>query len=287
MLNASANPGSDVQLWRDPGLEGAYLVKARYGAHEFERHIHDEMVIAVTEDGAGRCRTRFGSGISAPRTVWIFAPGEYHCGNVWDDRHWSYRGIYIDTAGLSALSRVLMDDRGSRMWVAPGLYNDVQLANVLLRAHQGDEQKLPQLHRQARWFAAMGLLFGRYGLPRARLDPATPEPGKMARVRDYIAANFVHNISIEELQPLCGLSRYHLMRSFAREYGMPPHAYATQLRLIEAKGLINAGVRPADAAASSGFYDQSHLNHHFKRAYGMTPGAYAALRTNDPVTAQL
>jgi AraC-like DNA-binding protein len=236
------------------------------------------MVIAVTENGAGRCRTRFGSDISSPWTVWVFAPGEYHCGDVWEDRHWNYRGIYVRPAGLTALSGVLMTDGSTELWAAPGLYNDGQLANALLHAHLGQEQNLSQMQKQARWCAAMGLLSGRYGQPKLPRESLHNEPGKMARVRDYIAANFLRNLSIDELIPLCGFSRYHLMRSFAREYGIPPHAYANQLRLLEAKGLIDGGASLADAAVGAGFCDQSHLTHLFKRAYGITPSAYAALR---------
>lgn len=274
----SRKPPQDVRLWRDSALAGSYLVHARYQAHEFERHLHDEMVIAVTEEGAGRCRTRLGSDISAPRTVWLFAPGEYHCGEVWEDRLWNYRGIYIEAEGRAALSSILMDARSTEMHAAPGLYNDTQLADALLHAHKAEELNLPLMEKQARWCAAMGLLFGRYGRPKPRFGTVGNERSKMARVRDYLVANFLRNVSIDELVALCELSRYHLMRSFAREYGMPPHAYTNQLRLLEAKRLIDAGQKPAEAAASAGFYDQSHLTHLFKRAYGITPGAYAALR---------
>jgi AraC-like DNA-binding protein len=100
----------------------------------------------------------------------------------------------------------------------------------------------------------------------------------MARVRDYIDAHYERDIPIDELAALVGLSRYHLMRAFCKEYGLPPHAYANQVRLIAAKRLLAAGRTAADAAASAGFYDQSHLNRVFKRAYGITPGAYAALK---------
>jgi AraC-like DNA-binding protein len=83
---------------------------------------------------------------------------------------------------------------------------------------------------------------------------------------------------VDELAAVSGLTRFHLMRSFAREFGLPPHAYANQLRLLEAKRLIAAGQAPADAAAAVGFYDQSHLTRLFRRAYGLTPGAYAKLQ---------
>jgi AraC-like DNA-binding protein len=121
------------------------------------------------------------------------------------------------------------------------------------------------------------MLFGRYGQPKPSAAPKGRERNKMALVRDYIAAHYTQDISINDLAAVSGLSRYHLMRSFAREYGLPPHAYINQLRLSAARKLMIAGHRPADAAASVGFYDQSHLARLFKRAYGITPGAYAGM----------
>jgi AraC-like DNA-binding protein len=279
----------EVQYRRDAALEGAALATARYGAHEFDRHVHDELVIVMTEFGAGECRTRAGADVSGPGTVRIFGPGEYHSGHVWEDKAWHYRAIYLDAAGLAALSAVFSDDRdgGHPLCVLPGLYQDEQLCRLLLKAHASlDEHSqggaTPLMERQANWWAAMGMLFGRYGQPKPDVGDGGRNEGretqKMARVRDYLAAHHDRDIAVDELAALVNLSRYHLIRAFSKEYGLPPHAYANQLRLIAAKQLLAAGTSPADAAASAGFYDQSHLNRAFKRAYGTTPGAWAALK---------
>lgn len=236
------------------------------------------MVIAVTETGTGRCNTRFGTDTAGPHTVWIFAPGEYHSGTVPQEGHWNYRGIYIESLGLDSLSQVFSGVERPGLWVPPGLYRDSELAKLLVSAHRSAHQKLPDMTRQARWWAAMELLLTRYGEPKPHIAILGNEQAKMARVRDYIAAHYTRNLRVDELVPLCNLSRYHLMRSFARTYGMPPHAYANQLRLLEAKRLISGGIRPALAAVTVGFFDQGHLTKLFKRAYGMTPGAYASLR---------
>jgi AraC-like DNA-binding protein len=273
---------SEVTYWRDAALEGAALATARYGAHEFDRHVHDELVIVMTERGAGECRTRVGSDVAGPGTVWVFGPGEYHCGEVWEGKAWHYRSIYLDERGLAALGTVFGRDPANELplFVPPGLYHDEQLCALLLKAHASLDENgpTPLMERQAHWWAAMGMLFGRYGQPK----PPVAEPGRetqrMARVRDYIEAHYERDIPIDELAALVGLSRYHLMRAFCKEYGLPPHAYANQVRLIAAKRLLAAGRTAADAAASAGFYDQSHLNRVFKRAYGITPGAYAALK---------
>lgn len=91
------------------------------------------------------------------------------------------------------------------------------------------------------------------------------------------AAHFRRDISVDELSRLVGLSRYHLMRSFRKEFGLPPHGYANQLRLIEAKRLLRQGLPAADVAVEVGFYDQSHLSRMFKRAFDLTPGSFASL----------
>ncbi|MEW6340577.1 MAG: AraC family transcriptional regulator [Paraburkholderia sp.] len=278
----SGSSKQDVLYWRDGALEGAALATARYGAHEFERHVHDELVIVMTEFGAGECRTRAGSEVSGAGTVLVFEPGEYHCGEVWENKAWHYRAIYLDMHGLAALSAVFSDDsRGDRpLFIPPGLYCDPQLCRLLLKAHASLDQngQTPLMERQANWWAAMGMLFGRYGQPRPVVNALGRDTQKMARVRDYIAARFARDIPIDELAAVASLSRYHLIRAFRKEYGLPPHAYANQLRLIAAKQLLVAGRSAVDAAASAGFYDQSHLNRVFKRAYGITPGAYAALK---------
>lgn len=113
---------NELSYWRDQALTGACLATARYGAHQFERHVHDELVIVMTEGGAGRCETRTGSDVSGPGTILVFAPGEYHSGRVRED--WNYRAIYMDMDGLDALGSVFSADLpdSKRLFIPPGTY---------------------------------------------------------------------------------------------------------------------------------------------------------------------
>jgi AraC-like DNA-binding protein len=52
-----------------------------------------------------------------------------------------------------------------------------------------------------------------------------------------------------------------------------------QRRTDLARRLIARKTRLADAAAISGFADQSHMTRLFVRKYGVSPGAYAAVFT--------
>jgi len=80
------------------------------------------------------------------------------------------------------------------------------------------------------------------------------------------------------------LSREGFTRKFARQFGMPPHAYRLAGRLNEARQRLRDGENVAGIAAELGFADQSHLGRHFRRVFGVSPRAYrdGARVTNVP-----
>jgi AraC-like DNA-binding protein/mannose-6-phosphate isomerase-like protein (cupin superfamily) len=71
-----------------------------------------------------------------------------------------------------------------------------------------------------------------------------------------------------------GMSREGFSRRFARDHGMPPHAFWLMARLNYARARLRAGEGIAEVAAESGFTDQSHLGRWFRRAFGVTPGRF-------------
>jgi len=82
-------------------------------------------------------------------------------------------------------------------------------------------------------------------------------------------------VTLDALADHANIDKFHLCRAFRTQVGLPPHAYLTRLRIMRAKELLAAGVRPSDIAPRVGLYDQSQLNRHFRRIVGTTPGAYA------------
>lgn len=98
----------------------------------------------------------------------------------------------------------------------------------------------------------------------------------LAPIRDYLRAHLGQQVTTTELARLSGLTEWHLIRAFHREFGLPPHAYHTRLRLAEAGELLSQGLGVSTAAYECGFADQSHLSRQFKDVYGVTPAAWAA-----------
>lgn len=82
-------------------------------------------------------------------------------------------------------------------------------------------------------------------------------------------------LDLHEVSRRAGASPFHLSRQFRRVTGLPPGEYRTLTQLRQARTLLVQGAALADAAAASGFHDQSHLTLRFKKYMGITPGQFA------------
>jgi AraC-like DNA-binding protein len=113
-------------------------------------------------------------------------------------------------------------------------------------------------------------------LDNPRPTCAAREAGRaVARARECLHETDERWVDLDTLALEAGISRFHLLRSFKRKYGLPPHAYQVGLRVAKAQRLLRHGVALAQVANECGFTDQSHLTRHFKQALGVTPGRFA------------
>jgi len=100
--------------------------------------------------------------------------------------------------------------------------------------------------------------------------------GPIARARARIDDDPSSPLTLADLAADAGMSRFQLLRGFAHEMGLPPHAYRMQRRVTLARQLIASGATLAAAAAAAGFADQSHMTRAFTRLLGITPANYAS-----------
>lgn len=112
----------------------------------------------------------------------------------------------------------------------------------------------------------------------AELGCAGGPGAALVRARERLAEGAGPAPSLAELAREAGVSRYQFLRAFSTRFGLPPAAWAGQQRLARAEGALACGMALADAAAASGFADQSHMTRAFRRFRGYTPGQFAAAR---------
>ena len=95
------------------------------------------------------------------------------------------------------------------------------------------------------------------------------------KARDYILAHIGESITTDALSKELGMNRTYLCKLFSEETGLTVSAYVTQVKMEEAKRLMNITRKPiSEIAEYLGYSSQSHFQRVFKKYSGQTPGEY-------------
>jgi transcriptional regulator GlxA family with amidase domain len=105
--------------------------------------------------------------------------------------------------------------------------------------------------------------------------PSSRAPRAVRRARAFLHDALADKITLDDLAQHAALDKFHLVRAFRSEVGLPPYEYLIHLRVSRARELLRRGVLVAEAAQAVGFYDESQLHRHFRRIVGLPPGVYA------------
>ncbi|MFE9770477.1 AraC family transcriptional regulator [Streptomyces sp. NPDC005931] len=245
------------------------LLTARFSRHQYAPHAHDEFTIGVTVGGLEVIAYRGSRIHSGPGSIVVLEPGEMHTGGPAAPDGYAYRALYADSALLT---------EGT---LGPGVphfrdavLDDPELAAALRLAHTDVSACPDPLEAESRLPWLLTALARRHSTARAS-DDTVPGAGHIARaVRDRLADELLDPPSLAALAAGLGLSRYQLLRAFRTTMGVPPYAWLAQYRVTRARGLLEAGLRPAEVAGLVGFADQAHLTRWFRRVLGVTPAAY-------------
>jgi AraC-like DNA-binding protein len=160
--------------------------------------------------------------------------------------------------------------------VAQPVVLEARATRDLLALHRDVRGGSAALERDERLVSVLAALATVRNANASRPDVrGTAQARAVNRAREFLHEHAVYEVRLEHLAREAGLSPFHLARSFTAHTGVAPHAYQFHLRVGRAKALLADGAPPAEAAAHTGFCDQSHLGRHFRRLVGVTPGAYA------------
>lgn len=93
----------------------------------------------------------------------------------------------------------------------------------------------------------------------------------IAQIKDFLDENYARSISLEELSQMAHCSAIHLNRLFAAQYHIAIHQYLLELRLEEARRLLQNGFSPGETATRTGFSDQRYFSRFFRMKTGFSP----------------
>ncbi|MEV6963730.1 AraC family transcriptional regulator [Hamadaea sp. NPDC051192] len=248
-----------VSAWRPPVPGIAEVFHARFDRHAYPMHTHETWTLLIVDDGAIRYDLDRSEHGAVGSTVTLLPPDVPHDGQSATEGGFRKRVLYLD--------RAVLGDALIGAAVGQPEFRDPLLRTRLDQLHHAvsGPETLEAESRLA--FVAERLLTHLGAPPRAGSAP----PRLAADLRDLIDDRVQAGVTLQEASESLFAHPTHLVRSFTRAFGLPPHAYLMGRRIALARTLLLDGRRPAEVAIEAGFFDQAHLNRHFVRHVGVSP----------------
>ncbi|WP_281222750.1 AraC family transcriptional regulator [Photobacterium sanguinicancri] len=259
-------------------LGGLEILDAEYEKQNFSRHSHEGYTIGVIETGAQRFYRTGGHHIAPQDTIILVNADEVHSGHSATEGGWAYRAMYPLPKQLEQLTKDLYLPSYGAPYFPNAVISDPELANQLRLVFNTLENSENRLLRETLIYGTLVKLMGKHAKSRLNPNLETKAQKQLLLVKEFLDDYPQADVSLDELAKLAAISPYHLVRSFQKEFGLPPHAYQIQSRLRLARKLLKLGHSISDTAQECGFHDQSHFHRHFKKANGYTPGQYIKKR---------
>ena len=258
-----------VTVWRPAALPGVEVMRVD-GSRRLWRWYHEVHALSTVYQSTGEYRYRQATHPVSPGDTLMMEPGEVHVDRRVDGPA-SFRVLFV---APEVFARFREGGGDSPVHLRLARTADPALFRLLASLHTALDRDASPLEAQCRLALVVDEILRRFVEPGA--PPASADPGAAAllRARDLLHASPGGAVSLDDLAAAAGLSKFHLLRAFAKRFGVPPHTYHTQLRIATARSLLANGLPISRVALEAGFADQSHLTRHFARNVGVTPGAY-------------
>lgn len=239
--------------------------------------IRDSHAFVVPKQGAWEFLYRGGTYLQRPGILQLKQPGEL-IRDLRRDGPARY-DIVIFAPALIARAASLRTGQGDLVFAAPQLPVHDPRARALMALHaltantESAARPADALTLECAVAEATQVLVALMGAPERS---AGSEHYVVKRAKAYLRERLHERVRLDDLADHVRLDKYHLIRAFRAQVGVPPYEYLTHLRVQRARELLREGELAANVAPRVGFCDQSQLHRHFVKLVGLTPGRYAA-----------
>jgi AraC-like DNA-binding protein/quercetin dioxygenase-like cupin family protein len=277
-LRSTIDASEEVRPMKKEVRTVVYDDQLRLEAYRFEgivqpfpNHFHGYYVIGFVEKGE-RCLScknqvyTIGKG-----DIILFNPGDNHACVQSDDGTLDYRGLNISQEVMLDLAEEVTGRR-ELPGFSRNVIKDEELSCYLRPLHEMIMKGSCEFGKEENLLLLLSLLIERYGQPFASCIPDCRE--EIDRACAFMEERFTQRIYLDQICHHAGLSKSTLLRAFTKSKGVTPYNYLENIRIGEAKKLLEQGVPPVEAALRTGFSDQSHFTNYFSRFIGLAPGVY-------------
>jgi AraC-like DNA-binding protein len=232
----------------------------------------EHFLVGVVYEGAFDGWYRGGVRTHATGAINLKEPGEIHRA-LRIHAPFTMQGACFSPEVVAAAAAAL-GLRGPVRFKASGFGPGERAARLAFAMHAAlVRPEVPALERDTLVAETLRELLGEAPRPGAARGDRPRRAVRLARA--FLHDALADKITLDDLATHAGLDKFHLVRAFRAEVGLPPYEYLTHARISKARELLQRGTLVADAAQAVGFCDESQLHRHFRRIVGITPGRFA------------
>ncbi|MGD9925111.1 MAG: GlxA family transcriptional regulator, partial [Pseudorhodoplanes sp.] len=187
--------------------------------------------------------------------------------------HWGYEDLFrrsFPKVRFNPAPNLVFGDPGGRIVTAGGTssWHDLAIHIIARHCSPGEAMRIAKVYLMK--------LHGEGQLPYAALVRQQPHADSaVRRAEDWLAQNFRQLNAVSAVVEACGIPQRSLKRRFRTATGSTLIGHVQNLRVEEAKRLLEAGeLASDDIAPLVGYENAAFFRRLFKRASGLTPGQY-------------
>ena len=216
----------------------------------FPNHFHEYYVIGFVESGE-RCLSCKNNEYAIQKgNVLLFNPGDNHACVQNDGGTLDYRGFNISKEVMLDLTEEVTGKRE-----LPGFSENVifdeEVICYLHPLHEMVMKGLCDFGKEENLLLLISMLIQRYGQPFENCIPECRE--EIEKACRFMEQHFAERIYLDQICRYAGLSKSTLLRAFTKSKGVTPYSYLENIRIGEAKKLLEQGFPPIEAALRTGF----------------------------------
>jgi AraC-like DNA-binding protein len=243
----------------------------------FPNHFHEYYVIGFVEDGERCLSCKNKEYYIQKGNVVLFNPGDNHACVQSDDGTLDYRGFNISKEVMLDLAEEVTGKR-ELLGFSKNVIFDDEVICYLQPLHELVMKGSNEFEKEENLLLLISMLIQRYGQPFEDCIPTCRD--EIEKACQFMEQHFSEHIYLEQLCRQTNLSKSTLLRAFTKSKGVTPYSYLENIRIGEAKKLLEQGIPPVDAAFQTGFSDQSHFTNYFNRFIGLAPSVYREIFSN-------
>lgn len=278
---------SFTEITRLEPLDIFYVGDRHKTFFEYPAHCHEVYELNFVENAAGVVRTIGDSRetignldlvlITGSKLVHVWEQGtcpeqDIHEITIHIDPD-AFSGALMDKRAFASIRRML--ERAQRGLAFPEAAIQILKEDIINLAHSNDS--FASVIRLFNLLYRLSQVEGARELSSSSFVDAREEheDERVRRVKDYIVANYMQDVSLRDMAGLACMSEEAFSRFFRNKTGRTPNRYLIDYRLgIAARMLLTTPLPVSEIGFSCGFNTLSHFNRLFRESKGCTPSEF-------------